>query len=147
MRDRVFIDSNIFIYYQTAKESARKKIVDDTLDFFECIASTQVLKEICNVLSKKFSISIVEIEKFIKTIIGLYQIVLIDNDLIIDALHIHDRYSISFYDSLMVVAALKANCQYLISEDMQDGLVIDGKLTIVNIFVHTNMINTGKNNP
>ncbi|GHV11040.1 DNA-binding protein [Spirochaetia bacterium] len=147
MRDRVFIDSNIFIYYQTAKESVKKKIVDDTLDFFECIASTQVLKEICNVLSKKFSISIVEIEKFIKTIIGLYQIVLIDNDLIIDALHIHDRYSISFYDSLMVVAALKANCQYLISEDMQDGLVVDGKLTIVNIFVHTNMINTGKNNP
>jgi predicted nucleic acid-binding protein len=145
MKDRVFIDSNIFIYYQTAKDPARKKIVDDTLDFFECIASTQVLKEISNVLSKKFSISAVEIEKFIKTIIKLYQIVLVDNDLIIDALHIHGRYSISFYDSLMVAAALKANCKYLVSEDMQDGLIIDGKLTIVNIFVHTNMI--GENNP
>jgi predicted nucleic acid-binding protein len=73
--------------------------------------------------------------------------VLVDNNLIIDALRIHGRYSISFYDSLMVAAALKGNCKYLISEDMQDGLVIEGKLTIVNIFIHTNMINTRKNNP
>ena len=147
MNDRAFIDSNIFIYYQTSKDPARKEIVDDTLDFFECIASTQVLKEICNVLSKKFSVPALEIEKFIKTIITLYQVVLVDNDLIIAALHIKDRYSISFYDSLMVAAALKADCKYLISEDMQDGLIIDRKLTIVNIFIHTTMIAPEKNNP
>jgi predicted nucleic acid-binding protein len=40
----------------------------------------------------------------------------------------------------MVVAALKAGSKYLVTEDMQDGLVIDGKLTILNIFNHTDML-------
>ena len=46
----------------------------------------------------------------------------------------------SYYDALIVVAALDANCKYLISEDMQDGLIIDKKLQIVNIFKHTDYL-------
>jgi predicted nucleic acid-binding protein len=41
----------------------------------------------------------------------------------------------------MVAAALKADSKYLVTEDMRDGLVIDGKLTILNIFDHTDMLN------
>jgi predicted nucleic acid-binding protein len=41
----------------------------------------------------------------------------------------------------MVVAALKAKSKYFVTEDMYDGLVIDGKLTILNIFNHTDILN------
>jgi predicted nucleic acid-binding protein len=40
----------------------------------------------------------------------------------------------------MVVAALKTNCKYLVTEDMQDGLVIGGKLTIIDIFNNVDML-------
>jgi predicted nucleic acid-binding protein len=50
-------------------------------------------------------------------------------DFVSDALDYHRKFSISYFDALMVVAALKTNCKYLVTEDMQDGLVIGGKLT------------------
>ena len=44
------------------------------------------------------------------------------------------RYKIAFYDAAIVAAALLADCDTLWSEDMHDGLVIDGRLTIRNPF-------------
>ncbi len=47
---------------------------------------------------------------------------------------VSERYGLSIYDAMIVAAALIADCDTLISEDMQDGLVIDGRLRIVNPF-------------
>jgi predicted nucleic acid-binding protein len=46
------------------------------------------------------------------------------------------RPSTSFhiYDALIVASALEAECTTLYSEDLQDGQVIDGPLTIRNPF-------------
>jgi len=45
-----------------------------------------------------------------------------------------DHCGFSFYDALIVSAAIRARCDILYSEDMLDGLVIDGGLRIVNAF-------------
>jgi predicted nucleic acid-binding protein len=50
------------------------------------------------------------------------------------ALNVHEKYGYSYYDSLIIASALERACQYLLSEDMSDGQVIEGKLTIKNIF-------------
>jgi predicted nucleic acid-binding protein len=42
--------------------------------------------------------------------------------------------SISFWDSLIVSTALASDCKMLVSEDMQDGEVFCGSLTVRNIF-------------
>jgi len=52
-----------------------------------------------------------------------------------DALAIAERYNFSHYDSLIVVAALQADCTILYSEDMQHGQLIEGRITIVNPFL------------
>jgi predicted nucleic acid-binding protein len=52
------------------------------------------------------------------------------------ALGVQARYGYSFYDSLIVAAALDAGCNRLYSEDMQDGQRIEG-LTIENPFKRT----------
>jgi predicted nucleic acid-binding protein len=49
------------------------------------------------------------------------------------ARQIAERYRLSFYDALIVATALSAGCTTLWSEDMQDGLAIEG-LTIRNPF-------------
>ncbi|BAQ71573.1 ribonuclease VapC (plasmid) [Rhodovulum sulfidophilum] len=44
------------------------------------------------------------------------------------------RYKLSVYDSMIVAAALLSGCTRLWSEDMQDGLTVEGRLKIVNPF-------------
>jgi predicted nucleic acid-binding protein len=53
------------------------------------------------------------------------------------ALDIRERYGFSWYDSLIVAAALESNCDLLYSEDMQHGQIIEGRLSIVNPFLTT----------
>lgn len=50
------------------------------------------------------------------------------------AMQLAERYGLSFYDSLVVSAALLSGCASLYSEDMQDGLLVEGQLTIRNPF-------------
>jgi predicted nucleic acid-binding protein len=45
-----------------------------------------------------------------------------------------ERYGLSTYDAMIAASALHAGCDTLWSEDMQDGMVIDGGLRIVNPF-------------
>lgn len=45
-----------------------------------------------------------------------------------------ERYGFSVYDAMIVAAALLAGCERLLSEDMQDGMLVEGRLRIVNPF-------------
>ena len=81
-----------------------------------------------------------KVKRVIHSIQESCTMVTITNDYPSRALDYQSKYSISYYDALMVVAALEANCKYLVSEDMQDGLIIDKKIQIVNIFKHTDLL-------
>ena len=45
-----------------------------------------------------------------------------------------ERHNLAFYDALIAASALLADCDQLWSEDMQDGMAIDGRLQITNPF-------------
>ena len=73
-------------------------------------------------------------------LIPLWQIDPIEASLLYrTGLRIQVRYGYSFYDSLIVAAALGAGCTTLYSEDMQDGQRIEG-LTIRNPFAETSTL-------
>jgi predicted nucleic acid-binding protein len=63
-----------------------------------------------------------------------YDIVPLDQDLLIRASELREQYSLSFWDSMIVASALYAEVRVLYSEDMQNGLVVEGKLQIVSPF-------------
>ena len=138
--DRAFIDTNVFIYYQHSDNLRKHQISEDTINFFDCVVSTQVLNEICNILTRKYPTPISDIKKFIADIIQSSDLIVNDDSIIQMALDYHSRYSISYYDALMVSAAMISNCKYLVSEDMQDGLIIDNQLQILNIYDHTDLL-------
>ncbi len=56
------------------------------------------------------------------------------NDKVFIDTNIREKYRYSYYDSLVISAALYANCTVLYSEDMQHGQIIENKLKIVNPF-------------
>ena len=57
-----------------------------------------------------------------------------DRALQLDASELRERYGFSHYDGLIVAAALRAGVAHLVTEDLQDGLVVRGSLTVKNPF-------------
>jgi predicted nucleic acid-binding protein len=141
MSDKAFIDTNIFVYIQRTDNPQKKLISEQAAAYFDCVVSTQVLNELCNIFTKKYPVPVQNIKELLKRIHDYCELVTVTGDFASAALDYHHKFSISYFDALMVVAALKSGSKYLVTEDMQDGLVIDGTLTILNIFNHTDMLN------
>jgi predicted nucleic acid-binding protein len=138
MQDRsVFVDTNIFVYLYSKdeKDSLKRKIAYDVLQEYNCQISTQVLNEFANICTKKLKISTKEAIKLINQIKYYCPVLVIDESEITYALEIHDLYGFSYYDSLIIAAALTCDCDLLITEDLQHGQIILNKLTIFNPFL------------
>jgi predicted nucleic acid-binding protein len=44
------------------------------------------------------------------------------------------KYRFSYWDSLILAAALESTCSFVYSEDLQDGQRIENRLTVINPF-------------
>jgi len=133
MKDKAFIDTNIIIYLYSEDEPEKQKISKKAFDNYECIISTQVINEFCNICIKKFNLSRDEIQHAINEITNQCNVLLIEKENISQALDIHAKYGYGYFDSLIISSALSSNCKYLLTEDLTDKQVINDKLTIINI--------------
>jgi len=137
MKDKAFLDTNILIYSQRSDDLAKRSISQKLIQNGGFAVSTQSFNELCNVLIKKHKIDADEIFEIIYVILELAQKVFIVNEnTILNALKVHKKYKYAYYDSLIIASALECECSRLLSEDMNDGQVIDGRLTIINPFKH-----------
>lgn len=94
-----------------------------------------MLSETANVASKRLALSVSETRKLIISLEAMCRVKIISLATIHTALDIRERYGFSWYDSLIVAAALEAGCDTLYSEDMRNGQEIEGRLRIINPFV------------
>lgn len=134
MKDRCFIDSNICLYL-LGNDLKKKNIAKEIL-LLDSYISTQVLNENINIIFKKFKTIPISGLKGHITILTQHNIIVgIDIYTINQALFIKDKYQLQWYDSLIVSAALQANCKILFSEDMQHNFLVEESLTIINPFL------------
>ena len=134
MKDRAFLDSNILIYLYSEDELEKQSIANSLFDKFECVISTQTLNEFCNVCIKKMKKPVAEIIESLNEIKENSILEFIDDKIIEQALLLREKYSYSYFDSLMLSSALKYSCGIIYSEDMQHGQIIENSLKIVNPF-------------
>jgi predicted nucleic acid-binding protein len=133
MSDRVFFDTNIVIY-SVAQKDARSARSEELLAAGGLL-SVQVLNEFAAVARRKTSMAWAEVQLALEAIKILCPNPLpITLDTHQEALAIAEKYGFKIYDALIVASALEARCTLLYSEDMQDGQVIDRRLTIRNPF-------------
>jgi len=134
MKDDVFIDSNLWLYLYSdeGKSAIISKVINQHFDHI--IISTQVLGECFNVLTKKKIKTLEEVKEIIDDIASIAEVSGIDKFSVAKALEIHTQYKYSYYDSLIIASALENDCTILYTEDLQNGQVIDDKLTILNPF-------------
>jgi predicted nucleic acid-binding protein len=140
MNDRFFLDTNIFVYTfdDTAPAKAKKsaQLIRRAADTGEGIISYQVVQEFFNVALRRFAqpLSAAEGEQYLITVLRPLLAVHSSPALYFSALRIAERHRISWYDSLIVAAAVEGQCEKLYSEDFQNGRKIES-VRIENPFV------------
>lgn len=135
MNDSIFLDTNVLIYCYTSSEPDKQIRAQVVADLPNTIISTQVLNEFANILRKKFKLDWSTILSALNEVEKNFEVHTITPSYIKSACSIADRYGFSYYDSLIVAAALEAGCSTLYSEDMQHGQVIESRLTVKNPFL------------
>ena len=133
---KIFIDTNILIYTVDKKDQEKLKksreFVKKISSNHSPVISTQVLQEFYTASTAKLKLEKI----FIKNIVHSYQnmeVVTIDPQIIEQAIDISIIFQLSFWDSLIVAAAEQAKCEFLISEDLNNGQNIRG-IKIINPF-------------
>ncbi len=132
-----FTDSNIWIYALTDQDEEKKRKAEDLIKRIKekiCV-STQVINEVCLNLKRKTIIDERGIGNLISSFYLNYEVVELNEEILLKASDLRSRYSISFWDGLIVASAIAANAEILYSEDMQNGLKVENKLKIVNPFI------------
>lgn len=138
MSDKQFFDSNILVYLQDSAEPQKQQKARSL--FAECsrnhsaVISTQCLQELYNVTTGKLK----QDKRIIKQVIHNYAlympVVQITPALIELAIDISIEVQLSFWDSLILSAAVSAGCTVLYSEDLNNGQIIHG-VTVRNPFI------------
>ncbi len=133
-QERSFIDSNLLLYLLSNDQSKADRV--EALLLKPSVISAQVLNEVTSVARRKLAKTWVELDDLLGTLREICEVEPLTEDTYDHGRRICERYKLSLYDSMIAAAALLGQCQTLYSEDMQDGLMIDGHLQIKNPFLH-----------
>jgi predicted nucleic acid-binding protein len=137
MNDNVFVDTNIFVYSRTnddvSKHDRANQLLGVTLTGKTVTISAQVLSEFYSGMTKHHRTH-EEITAFLYEIIDSVNVVNLSLSTIESCLLLKEKYRYSWWDSLILASALGSDCVTVYSEDMQDGQLIEDRLTIKNPF-------------
>lgn len=123
------LDTNVVIYMfddiNVGKRDRARQLVGEAIASGEGVISQQVVQEALNVFASKLGATAgQQLEIFDNVLSSLWRIHP-TADSFRRAVTISDRYRFGFYDSLVIAAALEYGCEYLYSEDLQHGQIID----------------------
>ena len=128
---RTFFDTNVLIYLfdedDTKKKTLAQKLFERETDAGRAVLSTQVLQEFYVGVTKKLAdpLSSEVAENVVRNLAEL-PLIQIDSKLVFAAIGKSRLLGFSFWDSLIIVAALSGGAECLFTEDLQHGQVIDG---------------------
>lgn len=147
MSDRIFLDTNVLVYLFD-RSAPRKQARARELLEVEGVAgrlalSTQVLQEFFVSVTRKLARPLPpeEAERAARNL-TILPVIQVDIEMLLRAMAGSRRHRLSFWDALIVEAALAGGCQLLLSEDLQHGRQIGG-LRIENPFLSRESTPTG----
>ncbi|MCZ2390794.1 MAG: PIN domain-containing protein [Acidobacteria bacterium] len=133
---KVFIDTNIFVYAidkrDPVKNARAREILTRTVESHLPVVSTQVAQEFYVVATTKLNADRMIVKGVVHNFRNM-EVVNNDLELIEQAIDIVAISQLSFWDSLIVAAAEKANCEYILSKDLSSGGIYRG-VTVLNPF-------------
>ena len=130
----VLVDSNIWLYQMLDRQDAAKgsRVAARLASADQLVISHQVLVEVGANLLKKGGLTEPQIRERLAGMLACVRLVAVDGAVAYTASRIREAHHFSYWDSLIVAAALASGCTELWSEDLQAGRVVEGRLTIIN---------------
>ena len=133
-----FVDSNVLVY---ARDSTDRDKQERATIWIETLAAAEAGRLSYQVLAEAYSaLTHPRLSHFDKDAARLYvanfrhwRPLVVSSKVFETAWAVQDRFSFNWWDCLIVAAARVANCDYLLTEDLQHGQDLDG-ITIVNPF-------------
>jgi predicted nucleic acid-binding protein len=128
--DKIFLDTNILVYaYDTSsgiKHDVARNIVTDLWNSRNGVLSIEVLQEFFVSITKKIPnpLDIKTAGDIIRDFL-LWEIIDNDGELMLAAIDIQSRHRYSFWDSLIIAAAVKIGASVLLTEDLKNGQIIE----------------------
>ena len=131
-----FVDTNVLVYAQDRQDDRRRGVAQGVLDHLWAsetgVLSTQVLQEFYNAGTRKLKLEPASARRIV-ALYAAWPVVETTAQLIVSAGLLHERHGFSFWDAMVVEAALLSGATTLLSEDLQNGRRLGG-LTIRNPF-------------
>lgn len=135
-----FLDTNILVYAQSANEPQKQPIaaalITDALRTRRGLISTQVVQEFLNLATRHARpvFSLPEAAEYMSKVLWPLVTHVPSREFYEHALQIRTETGYSFYDALILTAAIESGCRVLYTEDLQHGRVIQ-TVRIVNPFL------------
>ena len=131
MIGRVFLDTNVLVYPFDMSEPARREVAISRLNHERelggLVVSTQVLQELYVALTRgRAPISSPELAEDAVRAATRLAVVQVDPSLVLAAISGARRWQVSFWDALILGAAVSAGCEVVLSEDLNHGQVYGG---------------------
>jgi len=134
MKDKTFLDTNIIVYAHDRSSGDKHAVAREIMDYLwehrKGVISVQVLQEfyVC-VTTKILNPLSLKNAKLVLEYLSTWDVVANDKYLTLKAIDIQERYRFSFWDSLIIQAAIQGQTRLLFSEDLPDGqAVMDMKI-------------------
>jgi predicted nucleic acid-binding protein len=131
---KIALDSNILIYNHSL-DCEDKRIIARSFFNDAPVVSSQVISEYLNVMRRNFKMDKLELLELCSKWLEKCTIQPVMFPTIKLAYYLIDVYDFQMFDSIIVAAALEADCEILYSEDMQHNLMVENTLKIVNPFI------------
>lgn len=138
---RVFIDTNVWVYRLDQREPEKSRRTSEWLrevaGEHHIVLSTQVLIELRSVLTRKLKPPMShEDTRLALNALACFEVMATDTSVLLDAHELAHNEQLSWFDALIVEAAIRSGCDKLFSENLSHGRKF-GNLTVCNPFLAT----------
>lgn len=137
----VTFDTNVLVYATASipgtKAERARELIARAMRAESSILLLQSLAEFANVAIRKAKIPIEDIRRTIDAWCAVLPVQTVEEDDLKDALETVRAHRLAFWDAMLWASARRAGVQYLLTEDLQDGFVLQG-VKFVNPFKRVN---------
>lgn len=126
-RDEVFVDTNVFVYGLDHEFPEKRTRAHELTRQHRgrVVVSTQVLIELHNACTQKLKLGRKGAAEAVATV-ARNRVVNADRDLVLAASRLADSAQLRIFDAMILVAAKRAGCRTVLSEDLSEGQDYDG---------------------
>jgi len=133
---KVFFDTNVLAYAQDLdaphKRERSRQLIAEVAAAGTGVISTQVLQEYYVAATRKLGVAPLAAKSVVRSL-HMFEVVQLSPDLIEQAIDRSVLSQLSFWDALIIAAAVASACTAIYSEDLNAGQLIDG-VKVVNPF-------------